>query len=386
MSPYVPENVEAYAERYTTARADLFDRLGEETRATQTAPQMMVGTVEGAFLSFLVTMTNAKRVLEVGTFTGWSSIAMARALPLGGSIVTCDVNEETTAIARRYAEEAGVADRIDYHLGPGLETIDELDGPFDLVFIDADKVGYPAYLTWAGEHLREGGVVLGDNAFGFGEIHLHGGDEGRIALRLFNEQLARGGIPFHAFEVEVTETVLLGEARGVAATLQRLHDNGVKISLDDFGTGYASLTHLKRFPVDELKIDRSFVSGLGDRREAEALVSGIINLGHGLELEVVADGRMPGGAEEGRRAPGLRTPHATRLVGREHGAAAVAGEQIEVMGVIAGALQQEQRAGHDEFDIVGVCGNGNRGGTRAGHVEAERIPFSESFQHGGPEG
>src|SRR3954449_5453114 len=102
MSPYVPENVEAYAERYTTARADLFDRLGEETRATQTAPQMMVGPVEGAFLSFLVTMTNAKRVLEVGTFTGWSSIAMAGALPPGGSIVTCDVNEETTAVARRY--------------------------------------------------------------------------------------------------------------------------------------------------------------------------------------------------------------------------------------------------------------------------------------------
>ena len=91
MSPYVPENVEAYAERYTTARADLFDRLGEETRATQTAPQMMVGTVEGAFLSFLVTMTNAMRVLEVGTFTGWSSIAMARALPPGGRIVTCDI-------------------------------------------------------------------------------------------------------------------------------------------------------------------------------------------------------------------------------------------------------------------------------------------------------
>ena len=81
--PYVPEEVEAYAERYTTARADLFDRLGEETRATQQSPQMMVGTVEGAFLSFLVTMTKAVRVLEVGTFTGWSSIAMAGALPPG---------------------------------------------------------------------------------------------------------------------------------------------------------------------------------------------------------------------------------------------------------------------------------------------------------------
>src|SRR4029077_3333490 len=111
MSPYVPQEVEAYAERYTTAGWQGFDRLAEETRATQSAPQMMVGDVEGAFLSFLVTMTNAKRVLEVGTFTGWSSIAMARALPPGGSIVTCDVNEETTAVAGRDGGEAGVAAR-----------------------------------------------------------------------------------------------------------------------------------------------------------------------------------------------------------------------------------------------------------------------------------
>src|SRR5205809_2891429 len=138
MSPYVPENVEAYAERYTTARADLFDRLGEETRATQTAPQMMVGPVEGAFLSFLVTMTNAKRVLEVGTFTGWSSIAMAGALPPGGSIVTCDVNEETTAVARRYAEEAGVADRIEYRPAPAVEPLPTPEAPFHRAFLDGD--------------------------------------------------------------------------------------------------------------------------------------------------------------------------------------------------------------------------------------------------------
>src|SRR3954454_16137128 len=102
MSPYVPENVEAYAERYTTARADLFDRLGEETRATQTAPQMMVGPVEGAFLSFLVTMTNAKRVLEVGTFTGWSSIAWAGSFPRGGTTPPGNVRGETPAAPRRY--------------------------------------------------------------------------------------------------------------------------------------------------------------------------------------------------------------------------------------------------------------------------------------------
>src|SRR3954466_9345502 len=125
--PYVPEEAEAYAERYTTARAALFNRLGEETRATQQSPQMMVGTVEGAFLSFLVTMTKAMRVLEVGTFTGWSSIAMASALPPGATTVTGDDKEEPPPGPRRYAEEAGVADRIEYRLGPAVETLATLE-------------------------------------------------------------------------------------------------------------------------------------------------------------------------------------------------------------------------------------------------------------------
>ena len=207
MSPYVPENVEAYAERYTTARADLFDRLGEETRATQTAPQMMVGTVEGAFLSFLVTMTNAKRVLEVGTFTGWSSIAMARALPPGGSIVTCDVNEETTAVARRYAEEAGVADRVEYRIGPALDSLAEVDGPFDLVFIDADKDGYVDYYEAVLPKLAEGGLIMADNTlFGLGD------GETAAAIERFNE---------HVRDDDRVEQVLLTIREGVTLIRRR---------------------------------------------------------------------------------------------------------------------------------------------------------------------
>ncbi|MFZ0343201.1 MAG: O-methyltransferase [Gaiellaceae bacterium] len=163
MSVEIPAEIEAYAERYTSAQWEGFGRLAEETRTTQNLPQMMVGGVEGAFLSFLVTMTKAKRVLEFGTFTGWSSIAMARALPPDGSLVTCDVNEETTAIARRYAEEAGVADRIEYRLGPGVETLATLEGPFDLVFIDADKGGYVDYYEAALPKLAPGGLIAADN-------------------------------------------------------------------------------------------------------------------------------------------------------------------------------------------------------------------------------
>lgn len=187
MARYIPDEVEAYAERYTTARADVFDRLGAETNETQDAPQMMVGVIEGAFLSFLVGMTQAKRVLEVGTFTGWSAIAMARALPPGGHLVSCDVNEETTAVARRYAEEAGVADRIDFRLGPGVESLASLDGPFDLAFIDADKGGYIDYYEAILPKLAPNGVILADNTL-FG---LDSDGENAQAIARFNEHVRR---------------------------------------------------------------------------------------------------------------------------------------------------------------------------------------------------
>ena len=135
----IDPRIERYAEEHTTPPPELFERLAAETHGTYDDPQMMVGPLEGAFLAFVVHLKQPRRVLEIGTFTGWSSIAMASALPPGGAIVSCDVNEETTAVARRYAEEAGVADRIDYRLGPALKLLPELDGPFDLVFIDAWK-------------------------------------------------------------------------------------------------------------------------------------------------------------------------------------------------------------------------------------------------------
>src|SRR5207244_13214556 len=118
---------------------------------------------EGRFLGALVRGLLARRVLELGTFTGYSSISMALALPPGGRVITCDVNEETTAIARRYAEEAGIADRIDYRLGPGLDTVASLDGPFDLVFIDADKAHYVNYYESTLPLLADGALVVVDN-------------------------------------------------------------------------------------------------------------------------------------------------------------------------------------------------------------------------------
>jgi caffeoyl-CoA O-methyltransferase len=166
----VEPSVEEYAERYSTEPTDLFRRLADETRAKSTVPQMMVGQLEGYLLGELVRISGARRILELGTFTGYSSISMALALPPGGRVITCDVNEETNAIARRYAEEAGVTDRIEYRLGPALETIAGLEGPFDIVFIDADKANYVAYYEATLPLLADDGLMLVDNALSSGDV------------------------------------------------------------------------------------------------------------------------------------------------------------------------------------------------------------------------
>jgi caffeoyl-CoA O-methyltransferase len=159
----IEERIERYAAEHSTPASELLERLATETRATQASPEMSVGQVEGAFLSFLVFMKKPQRVLEIGTFTGWSSIAMAAALPPGGRLVTCDMNEQTNAIARRYAEEAGVADRIEYRVGPASETLASLEGPFDLAFIDANKNGYVDYYEAVLPLLADDGVIVADN-------------------------------------------------------------------------------------------------------------------------------------------------------------------------------------------------------------------------------
>ncbi|CAN5356834.1 class I SAM-dependent methyltransferase [soil metagenome] len=170
MSFIVDPRVEEYAENYTSPDGELFEQLAAETREKSTAPQMMVGLLEGRLLGVLVRSLRARRVLELGTFTGYSSISMALALPAGGRVITCDVSDETSAIARRYAEQAGVADRIDFRLGPALETIALLDGPFDLVFVDADKENYVNYYEATLPLLAAGGLMVVDNTLWSGRV------------------------------------------------------------------------------------------------------------------------------------------------------------------------------------------------------------------------
>jgi predicted O-methyltransferase YrrM len=187
----VEPSVDAYAEAHTTPPGELLERLAEETRAKTTLPQMMVGPLQGRFLAFLVRALRARRVLEFGTFTGYSSICMASVLPDDGRVVTLDVNEETTEIARRYAAEAGVIDRIDYRLGPAVDILPELDGPFDLVFIDADKDGYVGYYEGALPKLAADGLIVADNVLWSGRVADEAADDATRAIQRFNDHVSR---------------------------------------------------------------------------------------------------------------------------------------------------------------------------------------------------
>jgi caffeoyl-CoA O-methyltransferase len=164
------DEIESYVEANSTPPPELLRRLAEETRAELRSPQMLTGTVEGRLLEFLAFALRPQRVLELGTYSGYSSISMAAALPPGGHIDTCEVDETHAAVARRYQEEAGVADRITIHLGPALETIERLDGAYDLVFIDADKLNYPAYYEALVPRLSANGIMVLDNTLWSGRV------------------------------------------------------------------------------------------------------------------------------------------------------------------------------------------------------------------------
>ena len=137
--------------------------------------RMQISPEQGAFLTLLVQLLGARRVLEVGTFTGYSALCMALALPEDGELVACDVSDEWTSVGRRYWDEAGVGHKVDLRLAPALETLaalraDGADGTFDLAFIDADKANYPAYYEAAVGLVRPGGLVAVDNALWSGAV------------------------------------------------------------------------------------------------------------------------------------------------------------------------------------------------------------------------
>src|SRR5438874_826860 len=174
-------------------------------------PAIAVGRFDGLHLEVLARLLAARKTVEIGTLGGYRGVCLLRGMPKDGVLHTFELNEHHAEVARESFRRAGVAERAKIHVGPALDKLREIqrEAPFDLCFLDPDKVSYPAYLAWAAEHLRIGGGILADNAFGFGEVAKKGADEGVRAIRRFNEELARGG-RFRATMIPTEEGLALG--------------------------------------------------------------------------------------------------------------------------------------------------------------------------------
>lgn len=191
MKPIVDPAIESYAVAHTTPPPAWLSALADETQRDLAFPQMMVGSLEGRFLELLVFALRARAVLEIGTFSGYSSLSMAAGLPSDGRIVTCDVDPVALAVARRHIAASPYADRIEIREGPALDTIATLDGPFDLVFVDADKRSYVDYYEAVLPKLADGGLIAADNTLWSGQVVDEAdASEDTAAIRRFNDHVA----------------------------------------------------------------------------------------------------------------------------------------------------------------------------------------------------
>jgi caffeoyl-CoA O-methyltransferase len=189
MIPIVQEKLEAYAEAHSEAVSGVLQELRKETFAKMEGATMQVGRLEGDFLRLLARLVQAKRILELGMFTGYSALMMAEALPDDGELITCDVNPKAEEMARRYFAQSPHGKKIQVRMGPGLETIRALRGPFDLVFIDADKQNLSAYYDAVFPLVRQGGLIVVDNTLWSGKV-LEPEDADTRAIVALNKKVA----------------------------------------------------------------------------------------------------------------------------------------------------------------------------------------------------
>jgi caffeoyl-CoA O-methyltransferase len=170
MNTCVSADIEAYAQAHSMPESDLCRALREETDRRMAAPQMLVGPLEGAFLKMMTQLVQATRVLEIGMFTGYSALCFAEALPVEGTVVTCEIDEESAALARQYFARSPIGKKIEVRMGSALNTMRSLKGPFDLIFIDADKINYVKYYRRALDLVSPRGLILVDNVLWDGEV------------------------------------------------------------------------------------------------------------------------------------------------------------------------------------------------------------------------
>ena len=186
----IPEAIEKYAARHSTPEQALFKALARRTWAETEIPQMQVGHLEGSFLKLLVKISRARTILEIGTFTGYSALAMAEALPADGCLITCDTDPVATALAREFWARSPHGRKIKLRLGPALKTIPKVRGLLDLVFIDADKENYSRYWELCVPKVRRGGLIAVDNVLWGGRVLLPKSATDRAIAR-FNRRVVK---------------------------------------------------------------------------------------------------------------------------------------------------------------------------------------------------
>jgi caffeoyl-CoA O-methyltransferase len=183
-------SIDEYSARYTSAEPEVLAELSRTTHLRTLQPRMLSGQVQGRFLTLMAGLMNAARILEIGTFTGYSAICLAEGMPAGGKLISIDINDEVLPIAREAIVRAGFEDRIELVTGNAAEIMPALEGPFDLIFIDADKRNYARYYELALPLLRKGGLILADNVLWSGRVFDEQiKDADTLALRSFSEMV-----------------------------------------------------------------------------------------------------------------------------------------------------------------------------------------------------
>ncbi|MDI9859021.1 O-methyltransferase [Flectobacillus roseus] len=167
---FLPQNINDYSEQHTSPESDLLKKLNRDTHVKILQPRMLSGHLQGRYLAEVSYMMRPRRILEIGTYTGYSALCLAEGLVDDGKIITIDVNEELETFTRSFFDESPFADKIDYRIGDAGEIIPTLDEVFDLVFIDADKMNYTKYYNLVFDKVRKGGYILSDNVLWSGKV------------------------------------------------------------------------------------------------------------------------------------------------------------------------------------------------------------------------
>lgn len=183
------EPLEAYIAQHTSVEEDVLQRLSRETHLKVPMPQMLSGHVQGNVLSFLSQMLQPKRILEIGTFTGYSAICLAQGLAADGLLYTIDINEELSPMVNKYVTEAGLASKTKLLAGNAVQIIPTLNETWDLVFIDADKTNYGNYYDLVFNKVRKGGHIIADNVLWSGKVVAEQKDKDTLAIDAYNKKV-----------------------------------------------------------------------------------------------------------------------------------------------------------------------------------------------------